>query len=132
MQFRLHIIPLSTTVHEFFLDFHQFLFVRKIEYLLGFIFKTRYSRSTTSNSVKSYLKYFEESFVRARTSGESSYPVEFWSTHDRKLKDVPRTTNNLEAWHRKINQINTMAHPNSARFIEVIKSEEQITKIHST
>ena len=37
---------------------------------------------------------------------------------------IPRTTNSVEAWHRNINQSAIVAHPNIARFVELIKNNE--------
>ncbi|KAG0436447.1 hypothetical protein DMUE_4219, partial [Dictyocoela muelleri] len=39
------------------------------------------------------------------------FSVRFWSIQERILKDIPKTTNNLEGWHRSINSNFSFSHP---------------------
>ncbi|KAG0439352.1 hypothetical protein DMUE_2486 [Dictyocoela muelleri] len=39
------------------------------------------------------------------------FSVNFWSIHERILKDIPKTKNNLEGWHKTINSNFIVSHP---------------------
>jgi maltose-binding protein MalE len=49
------------------------------------------------------------------------------------IKQIPKTTDSVEAWHKKINQKITMAHPNIITFIQIIQKginvEGEYTKV---
>lgn len=42
----------------------------------------------------------------------------------------PRSDNNLEAWHRKLNGQPNNAHPNIYSFSDLIKKDEELNRIH--
>ncbi len=73
----------------------------------------------------SFLNYFKKMFIRGETTENPMYDINFWSCYRRVLKDVPRTTNVLEGWHRALNASFNTAHPNLAALIQVISAEEQ-------
>jgi hypothetical protein len=52
------------------------------------------------------------------------------SSYERVLKNIPRTTNTVEAWHRSINKDCQISHPNIARFIEMLKRQEEETRFN--
>ena len=77
------------------------------------------------------FSYFEKNFVGTFLEREYIYPrydIEFWSCYERIIKNLPRTTNIIEAWHRGLNQESIIAHPNIARFHELICKEEERTR----
>jgi hypothetical protein len=75
------------------------------------------------------LQYFKTNYV-----GEFDDSIKFivgpkfgwklWSVHERILLDVPITNNSEESSHRKINKRTNIAHPNKAKFLQIIKKEE--------
>ena len=52
------------------------------------------------------------------------YKITFWNVYSRVRKNVARTTNSAEAWHRTLNFRNQVAHPNIAQLINEILNEE--------
>lgn len=60
---------------------------------------------------------------------ESLYKKENWNCYSRILKNLPRTTNNVEAWHRVFNQSCFVVNPNIAVVISVMKDEEELNKM---
>lgn len=57
------------------------------------------------------------------------YEIAFWNVYERVLNDLPRTTNSVEAWHRKINQKIKIKRPNIAYFVNKILDEEEVDRI---
>ena len=94
--------------------------------------KQQYLKEDLSNATKNFLRYFEENYINGKNDQEPAYAIAFWSTYERVLQEIPRTTNSLEAWHRHINRLTVNAHPNIARFIEVMKQEENSTTFQLT
>ena len=52
------------------------------------------------------------------------YDIEYWSCYDRVLFSYPRTTNSLESWHKTLKCRSEKAHPNLARFVEILQNVE--------
>lgn len=57
------------------------------------------------------------------------YAIENWSCFNNVIDKLPRTTNAIEAWHRTINSRSEISHPNIARFISLLQSEEEIVRL---
>ena len=77
------------------------------------------------------MKYFEDNYICGNNGTDPTYPISFWSTHDRVLQGIPKTNNSLEAWHSNISKVIVIVspHPNIARCLEVLKQEEQFVSI---
>ena len=55
-----------------------------------------------------------------------------WNMRDRTLQNLPRTNNNVEGWHRRL-QVDVGAHhPNFWHFLDIIKREESLTHVEIT
>lgn len=53
--------------------------------------------------VAELLVYFETNYIRNRVGRRQRpprFPVELWNCHHETINDLPRTNNNVEAWHR--------------------------------
>ncbi|XP_055338485.1 uncharacterized protein LOC129588333 [Paramacrobiotus metropolitanus] len=76
-----------------------------------------------------YLKttYVGETTTMFRASGccikRPLYPVKFWSCVDRLEKDIHRTTNRLEAWHRTFSDAINKDHPGIYQFFNLLCRE---------
>jgi hypothetical protein len=69
--------------------------------------------------LQNFFKKYLNDFCLQSTNEESL----FWSCNNRILKQIPTTTNSLEAWHRSINS-KTGVHPNILKFIIMLQKEE--------
>jgi hypothetical protein len=56
------------------------------------------------------------------------FPTEVWNVRQRVLKDEPKSTNSLEAWHRRFGIIVGKSHPNIFEFISKLKTEQSYTE----
>jgi hypothetical protein len=54
----------------------------------------------------------------------------FWSVYSRIFEDLPTSTNSLEAWHRSLNSKSAIANPNIYKCIDLLKKEENKTRIY--
>ena len=83
--------------------------------------------NTNLKNLNEFFNYLEYTYIGRFDNDNFTFPVfplEFWTCHDRIKQTIPRTTNSVEAWHRSINQSATVAHPNIARFVELMKNNE--------
>ncbi len=114
-------------IYEIYQKCLNLSFYPESDVLAGFnTIKAMHVREDTEGAIKTFVRYFEENYVCGKNGRDPTYPISFWSTHDRILGDIPRTTNALEAWHRSLNHISVSAHPNLARFLEILKQEETL------
>ncbi|KAG0441570.1 hypothetical protein DMUE_0953 [Dictyocoela muelleri] len=74
-----------------------------------------------------FLKYFEHSFVQKNLVFYKS--VSFWSVHERIKKNIPTTTNSVEAWHRHLNTFVSKNSENLGKIIDILKTQDQKAKI---
>ena len=56
------------------------------------------------------------------------FDVRFWSVFTRIKKQVPRTTNCVESWHKSLNNRTEIAHPNLGKFLSLIQKEEELVR----
>jgi hypothetical protein len=79
-----------------------------------------------------FLKYFKRMYIsydrKIGTNSSPFYSHSFWSVHDNIKLCIPRSTCCVEAWHRSINSQCSVAHPNLAKFVEIIQKEEETTR----
>lgn len=80
-------------------------------------------------NVDEFVCYYERTYLNMNDNLKSLYNYENWNVFDRVLKNIPRTTNNLESWHRVLNQKCVVAHPNISVFIESLREEEESNRI---
>ena len=67
-----------------------------------------------------------------RRNGRRDPPMfaqEMWSMNARTWNHLPRTNNNVEGWHRRLQFHINAYHPNIWKFLNVIKREESLTKV---
>jgi hypothetical protein len=57
------------------------------------------------------------------------FDAEVWNVRDRVVAGEPKTTNSLEAWHRRFNVIIGKSHPNIFEFITRLKAEQSYTEL---
>jgi hypothetical protein len=79
-----------------------------------------------------FISYFEKNFIgeiSGNTVQNSFYSICFWSVYQNIINGIPRSTCAVEAWHRSLNSICVISHPNFAKFLEVIQKEEEVVRI---
>ena len=76
------------------------------------------------------IDYFEDTYIgRLRPGGHRRAPLfdlALSNMYDQTIKDLPRTNNAVEGWHRRF-QANVRAHhPNFWKFINILKREQSL------
>lgn len=82
-------------------------------------------------NIAMFLKYFERMYMGVFDLFEVRivkpiYDCDLWNCFKRIKNDIPRTTNNVEAWNRHWNRKNEISHPNIGRLVSKMKEEEEI------
>jgi hypothetical protein len=80
-----------------------------------------------------FFEYFERNFVGYISSKSEElqkplYNHGFWSVYTNIINSIPRTTCTIESWHRNLNSNCTRAHPNIAKFVELIQTEDEVVR----
>ena len=57
------------------------------------------------------------------------FKSQLWNMYTRTRDELPRTNNNLEGWHRGFQCHINASHPNFWRFLNVLKSEQNLTRV---
>jgi hypothetical protein len=90
-------------------------------------------KENINQKFNSFKKYFEKTYIKNEEnlclSKEPLFSHCFWSVYDNVLMNIPRTTCSVEAWHRLLKCTSSLPHPNLAKFVEIIKNEEEITRV---
>ena len=72
------------------------------------------------------LDYFEDNYIgrpdRRGARRAAIFPILLWNQYDRVIHSHNRTTNSVEAWHRKIQCLLGMVHPTIFKFIKGLAS----------
>ncbi|KAK3918978.1 Tyrosine--tRNA ligase [Frankliniella fusca] len=72
-------------------------------------------RRDSPAALRPVFKHVDEVYIRGCRRGQGRrtpvFPPEWWNCHARALGDLPRTTNSVEAWHRRLNTIMGKSHP---------------------
>lgn len=92
--------------------------------------KTSFLLEATNEGVKTFINYFEKNYIMGTES--SHYNINFWSCYHRVVNNIPRTINSSEAWHRSVNFQTVVKHPNLAKLVEVLQTEEDLTSFSLT
>ena len=90
-------------------------------------------RTNYNNEMDVVLNYFEDTYMgRLRRNGRRDNPMfsqDMWNMYTRTRDHLPRTNNNVEGWHRGLQFHINACHPNLWKFLNVIKSEENLTRV---
>ena len=70
-----------------------------------------------------FIAYFERTWIYG------VLPLKMWNQYD---NAGPRTNNNLESWHNRLNRLAMKSHPNFFEMIELLKNEEATTEVSVT
>ncbi|KAM0674713.1 hypothetical protein GVAV_001903 [Gurleya vavrai] len=81
-----------------------------------------------------FFNYFEKNYIGKYDSAnnifiQGKFPISFWSCYSRVLYDMPRTINNLEAWHRTINKRAGNSHPTFVALVGLFQNDEELNRI---
>ncbi len=78
------------------------------------------------------MDYFEDTFIgrpgRRRRRGPT-FPPAIWNVYSRVEAGLPRTNNNIEGWHRRMDASAGCHHPNIWVFLDILKKEEALNRI---
>lgn len=88
-------------------------------------------RRGAPRQLKPIFKYVEETYFRGCRRGRGRrtpmFPPEWWNCHSRVLGDLPRTTNSVEAWHRRLNSL--MGKPNPSLYFALDQLQREVQEI---
>ena len=99
------------------------------------VFKQLKENLGTVKELEQFVSYFEINYVGEGSSGKKpKFPIEFWNVRCQVVGDLPKTTNYVEGWHKRMSHAVGCTHPTLAALIEILKKEHSITNflvIHS-
>ena len=79
------------------------------------------------------LDYFEDTYIgRFRRNASRRPPlfhIELWNMSHRTAEDLPRTNNNIEAWHNSFQANVSFPHPTYWKFLDILLREERIVRV---
>ena len=80
------------------------------------------------HEAENVLDYFEDTWIgrpdrRGRRRGPK-FNIDIWSCYDRVEKDLPKTNNSVEGWHRGFMQQVSSHHPSIWKFLSALKREQ--------
>ena len=86
--------------------------------------------NTLSNNIDQaldvILDHIEDNFIGVFQRGHFRhvrFPYEMWGVHDRVQNDLPRTNNDVEGWHNRLNQHVGCHHATIWKLIGVLKED---------
>jgi hypothetical protein len=86
-----------------------------------------------TENFENFKNFFIKTYIKNNKNkniyNNAIYDHSFWSVNENILKNIPRTTCTIEAWHRVLNNSTLYPHPNLAKFVEMIQNEEEITRV---
>ena len=77
------------------------------------------------------IDYFENNYIgvmHRRGRLPPRFPLELWNVNNRVEKEIPKTNNHVEAYHRHLAAILSF-HPNIWTFLKVLKKEEALKRL---
>ena len=78
------------------------------------------------------LDYIEDNYIGAYRRGHYRAPrfaYDMWGVYDRVQNELPRTNKAVEGWHNRFNRHVGCHHANIWKLIEVLKNEEDMSRI---
>ena len=82
--------------------------------------RAKYSVDDASSEM---ISYFGKTYIGYDWKAVR-YPISFWNVYDRFLDNVPRTTNEVEGWHYKMNNKLTSSNVNLITSLSKIREEQ--------
>lgn len=55
------------------------------------------------------------------------FQIKYWNVYRRVLKELPRTNNNIEAWHKSLSQ-DIESHPTFVKLLKHLRREQRLTE----
>lgn len=78
------------------------------------------------------LDYFEDTYIgrqRRRRRAQPIFDHKIWNMYERAVNELPRTNNNVEGWHRKLQSSVSSHHPNIWKFLDVLRREQDLNNL---
>jgi hypothetical protein len=107
--------------------------IKELSKVLEFI-KQEYEELFLDSKILEFHNYYLGNYIGVEKNGvfeNPRYRCEFWNCYTRVLMQLPRTINVAEAWHRSLNSLTDLAHPNLGKFINNIQKEEEKLELNS-
>lgn len=77
------------------------------------------------------MRYFERTYITRRVNGQAThgkFKIADWNCRAAALQGLPRTNNDIEAWHRTFNERFPVSNMLLSQFIIRLKDEEEKTR----
>ncbi|RNA15738.1 hypothetical protein BpHYR1_039360 [Brachionus plicatilis] len=85
------------------------------------------------DNFKSIQDYFEKFYIGLPMKNDTTkravpqYPIKLWNVYKRIVKDLPRTNNHIEAWHRSLKQ-DIESHPTFIKLLKHLLREQRLAE----
>lgn len=116
-------------VNSIFRMFLNLSFIKEERKQEGFNFIIeKIKKLKLENIFKEFISYFERMYFGTSTK-LPVFQFQFWSVEERIKLEIPRTTNNIEAWHRGFNSLVGVRHSNIGRFIHALQLDTEKNRL---
>ena len=83
------------------------------------------------DELQEVYNYFEDTYIgrrQRRSRRRPPFPTVMWSVRDRQEQGLPRTNNQLEAWHKAFQGGIQCTHPSLFKFIKCLQGEQALVE----
>ncbi|RNA07511.1 hypothetical protein BpHYR1_001742 [Brachionus plicatilis] len=90
-------------------------------------------KDISPKNFKPILDYFEKFYIGLPMKNDTTkravpqYPIKLWNVYKRIVKDLPRTNNHIEAWHRSLKQ-DIESHPTFIKLLKHLLREQRLAE----
>lgn len=90
-------------------------------------------KSMSPSNFKPILDYFEKYYIGLPSKKDPSkrvvpwFPIKLWNVNKRIVKDLPRTNNHIEAWHKSLCQ-DIESHPTFIKLLKHLLREQRLAE----
>lgn len=91
--------------------------------------------SEFNDEKQAFLNYFEATYIgksgrNCRSQRKRPlFAIDLWNMYGLTLVGIPRTNNNVEGWHNRINSLGSWLHPKIFKFISDMMKEQKIVDL---
>ena len=90
-------------------------------------------RNQYGDETDGVLDYFEDTYIgrfrRNAAPAKPVFPIQMWNMFHQTHEELPRTSNHIEGWHRKLQRICMCYYPNFWKFINLLKKEQTLNRV---
>ena len=92
--------------------------------LLDYFEKFWIGEKKTRGVYESLRSIIHRNFISGTRRTTPRYAIEIWNVYDRVIRDLPRSNNSIEGWHRAFNNRVSIKHPSVTKLAQCILREQ--------